>query len=138
MRLSQAVPAMPVRDVETAAAYYRDRLGFTIAYRGDGFAKLNRDDVELHLWQADDEGWKDRADFTDEPVCTGAESFIAGTASCRIEVDDVDAFYLEIGAAGALHYADKGSAQDTDWGTREFAATDLNNNLLTFYRRYPR
>ncbi|CAN5837421.1 hypothetical protein BH24ACT8_BH24ACT8_19020 [soil metagenome] len=25
-------------------------------------------------------------------------------------------------------------AQDTDWGTREFAVTDLDNNLLVFFR----
>lgn len=54
---------MPVVDVETAAEFYRDRLGFTIASCGDGFAKLLRDDVELRLWQADDQGWKGRADL---------------------------------------------------------------------------
>lgn len=126
---------MPAHDVETAAIFYRDRLGFTIAYSGAGFAKMMRDDVELHLWQADDERWKARPDFTEEPIRSGAESFVAGTASCRIKVDDIDALHTEIRVAGALHYADTGSAQDTDWGTREFAATDLDNNLLTFSRR---
>ncbi len=67
-------------------------------------------------------------------MCSGAESFLAGTASCRIEVDDVDALYTEMAAAGVPHPTDPGSAQDTDWGSREFAALDLEGNLLTFHR----
>jgi hypothetical protein len=38
-----------------------------------------------------------------EPVCSGAESFIAGPASCRIAVDDVDGLYVELTAAAVLH-----------------------------------
>jgi len=33
----------------------------------------------------------------------GAESFIAGTASCRIAVDHVDELYAEMAAATVLH-----------------------------------
>lgn len=126
---------MPVRDTAAAAAFYRDRLGFTVAHEHEGFAKLVRDDTELHLWQASDERWRSRSDLAEAPVRSGAESFIAGTASCRIHVDEVDALYGEMRDAGVLHYADHGSAQDTAWGTREFATTDLDNNLLVFYRR---
>lgn len=135
MRLSETVPALPVRDTKAAAEFYRDRLGFTIRYQADGFAKLQRDDAELHLWAASDDGWRSRADFVQEPVRSGAESFIAGTASCRIQVDEVDLAYAEMQAAGVLHYADTGSAEGTEWGTREFAVTDLDNNLLVFFRR---
>lgn len=135
MRLSQTVPALPVREVEKAAAFYRDRLGFTVAYSDRGFAKLLRDEAEVHLWCADHEDWTGRADFASNPVCTGAESFLAGTASCRIKVDEVDALYREMQVAAVLHYADPGAAQDTAWGTREFAVTDLDNNLLVFFRR---
>lgn len=135
VHLTQTVPALPVRDTTAAAAFYHERLGFTIAHARDGFAKLLRDDAEVHLWQSDDEDWGRRADFVQRPVCSGAESFIAGTASCRIQVDDVDALYEEMQVAGVLHYADPGSAQDTDWGTREFAVTDVDGNLLVFFRR---
>lgn len=78
-----------------------------------------------------------RADLAERPVCSGAESFIAGTASCRIEVDQVDELYAEMAAAGVLHPTDPGRAQDTDWGTREFAVLDLEGNLLTFFYRSP-
>lgn len=89
----------------------------------------------MHLWQSDQKDWRTRADFMERPVCSGAESFIAGTASCRIQVDEIDALYQEMEGAGVLHYADPGTAQDTDWGTREFAVTDIDNNLLVFFRR---
>ena len=134
VRLTRTVPAMPVQDTEAAAAFYSERLGFVIEHQDHGFAKLRRDDAEIHLWQADHEDWRSRADLAQEPVCTGAESFIAGTASCRIQVDEVDVLYQEMRDAGVLHYADPGSAADTDWGTREFAVTDLDNNLLVFFR----
>jgi hypothetical protein len=72
------------------------------------------------------------ADLVWQPVCSGAESFIAGTASCRIDVDHVDQLYAEMAAASVLHPRDAGSAVDTEWGTREFGALDLEGNLLTF------
>ena len=69
------------------------------------------------------------------PVRSGAESFIAGTASCRIQVDEVDVLYDELKLAGVLHPVSRGGLQDTDFGTREFATLDLDGNLLTFFRR---
>lgn len=49
MRLSRTVPALPVQRVGDAAVFYRDRLGFTVQYQDSGFAKLARDEAELHL-----------------------------------------------------------------------------------------
>jgi catechol 2,3-dioxygenase-like lactoylglutathione lyase family enzyme len=135
MRLRGAIPALPARDVGATATFYRDRLGFTVGYQTTGFARVVRDDAEIHLWQAGDDGWRNREDFPDRPVSSGAESFIAGTASCRIEVDEVDAGYAEMRDAGVLHYADRGNPTNTDFGTREFAVTDLDGNLIVFFRR---
>ncbi|HET6999414.1 MAG TPA: VOC family protein [Solirubrobacterales bacterium] len=135
MKLSGTVPALPVQEISAAAAFYRERLGFTVAHADDGFAKLQRDDAELHLWAANDESWKRRADLIGQPICSGAETFIAGTASCRIEVDRVDDLYVEMKESSVLHPSDPGGAENTEWGTREFAALDLAGNLLTFFRR---
>lgn len=137
MRLSTTVPALPVTDVARAVAFYADRLGFAARHRDAGYAIVVRDAAELHLWEAGDTGWclRDPADLADCPVRTGAEDFIAGTASCRIEVDEVDGLHDELATAGVLHPTDHGSAQDTAWGTREVAALDLDGNLLTFYAR---
>jgi catechol 2,3-dioxygenase-like lactoylglutathione lyase family enzyme len=135
MKLFRAVPALPVQDVESAAVFYNERLGFSVRHKDDSFAILERDEAELHLWAASDQGWRERANFVEEPVRSGAESFIAGTSSCRIEVVGVDGLYAEMARADVLHPGDPGHAVDTDWGTREFAALDLEGNLLTFFQR---
>jgi hypothetical protein len=138
--LGQTIPALPVTSVGDAVSFYEARLGFTTRFRDAGFAIVVRDVAELHLWQSDDETWRGRAeaDLHEHPVRSGAESFIAGTASCRIalhSVAAVDALYEELAAAGVLHPRDHGSAVDTDFGTREFAVLDLEGNLLTFFHR---
>jgi catechol 2,3-dioxygenase-like lactoylglutathione lyase family enzyme len=132
--LGTTVPVLPVRDVRAAAAHYRERFGFAAPHETDDFAVVIRDGATLHLWGATDEGWRSRDDLSTRPIRSGAESFLAGTASCRIEVADVDALYEELEPQGVLHYTVHGVAA-TDFGTREFATVDLDNNLLTFYRR---
>jgi catechol 2,3-dioxygenase-like lactoylglutathione lyase family enzyme len=132
-RLGQTIPALPARDAAAAVAFYRDRLGFEVLHHDGGFAVLNRDEAVLHLWEAGDESWQER-DLRDRPVRSGAESFIAGTASCRISVEDVDALFDELRASGVLHPVSKGGVDDTGFGTREFATVDLDGNLITFFR----
>ncbi|MET0692867.1 MAG: VOC family protein [Propionibacteriaceae bacterium] len=137
MPLRTAIPALPVSDLPAATAFYRDRLGFAVTYADVDFAIVSRDECVLHLWVAGDAGWRDRADFAQRPVRSGAEDFIAGTASCRIEVSGdgaLDALFEELKAAGVLHYSSS-QVVATDYGTREFHVSDLANNLLSFYVR---
>ncbi len=98
------------------------------------FAVLGRDEAVLHLWGATDSEWRSREDLASQPICSGAESFLAGTASCRIEVADVDALFDELDRKGVLHEVSRGGVERTDFGTREFATVDLDGNLLTFFR----
>ena len=132
--LHRTIPALPVREMGAAVAFYRERLGFEVLHHDGGFAVLGRDDAVLHLWEAGDEGWREREDLRARPVRSGAESFIAGTASARIELADVDALFAELEAAGVLHPASRGGVAATDFGTREFATLDLDGNLLSFFR----
>ena len=67
-------------------------------------------------------------------MSSGAESFISGTASTRIEVVDVDGLYEELQATGVLHPVSRGGVDDTDFGTREFATLDQDGNLISFFR----
>ena len=122
--LHRVVPALPVRDVAAAVDRYRTAFGFEVGHESDDFAVLVRDEAVVNLWGAGDTSWADRADLAARPVVSGAESFLAGTASCRIEVADVDALYAEL----------RDVVTTTEFGTREFATLDLDGNLLSFFR----
>jgi catechol 2,3-dioxygenase-like lactoylglutathione lyase family enzyme len=134
--LSQTIPAMPVQDAAASVEFYRDRLGFELLHHDGGFAVLKRDEAVIHLWQASDESWRQRASL-ERPVRSGAESFIAGTASCRILVEGVDELCDELRRNEVLHPVSEESVSDTEFGTREFATLDLDGNLLTFFEWVP-
>jgi hypothetical protein len=131
--LHRTIPARPVRNVGVAVAYYRDHFGFDARHETGDFAVLVRDDAVLHLWGATDDDWRSREDLDRHPICSGAESFLAGTASCWIEVSDVDALFAELQFAGVLHDVSRAGVAATDFGTREFATLDSDGNLLTFF-----
>ena len=133
MRLSQTIPALPARDVAGAVVFYRDRLGFDVLHEDEDFSVLGRDEAVVNLWQARDERWRGR-DSGDRPVRSGAESFLAGTASCRIAVDGVDELYAELRRRDVLHRVSRNGVSATDFGSREFATLDLDGNLITFFQ----
>ena len=68
--LGRTIPALPVREAAAAVAHYRDRLGFEVVHQDEGFAVLRRDEAVVHLWQADDETWRDRGTIA-RPVRSG-------------------------------------------------------------------
>jgi catechol 2,3-dioxygenase-like lactoylglutathione lyase family enzyme len=133
-KLGRTIPALPVRDMVAAIAFYAERLGFETLHHDGGFAVLARDEAVIHLWESSDESWRGRADAPERPVSSGAESFLAGTASCRIEVEGEDELFEELRAADVLHQVSRQGVDATDFGTREFATLDLDGNLITFYR----
>lgn len=131
--LGRTIPALPARDVAASVGFYNDRLGFQTLHRDGGFAVLMRDDAIIHLWESSDETWRTRDDVFERPMCSGAESFLAGTASCRIEVEGIDELYAELSGSDVLHPVSKDGVDSTDYGTREFATLDLDGNLVSFY-----
>ena len=125
-------PALPTHDVPHALEFYTDVLGFETVHAEGGFALLRRDGTTISLWGATDEGWRDGLDL-DKPVCSGAESFIAGTASCSVEVDGVDELYAQCNERGNVH--PNGHIGDQPWGVREFGILDPDGNLVTFWQK---
>src|SRR5688500_6363310 len=126
VKLARTIPALPVRDSPAAVDFYCPRLGFGVGHHDawfavpgadgvvhhdGGFAVLGRDDAVVHLWQAGDESWRER-DSLERPVRSGAESFIAGTASCRIEVEGVDELFDELRGTDVLHPVSAGGVAD--------------------------
>ena len=131
--LRAAIPALPVGNVAAAIAHYVEHFGFTALHADDDFAVLSRGEVVVHLWGSTDDSWQSRGDLAERPIRTGAESFLSGTASCRIEVAGIDALFAELAPRGVLHPVSVGGVTGTDFGTREFATLDLAGNLLTFF-----
>jgi len=132
VKLEAAIPAPPVRSAADGVAFYRDRLGFDVLHHDGGFAVPGRDDAVVHLWEASDESWCER-DALERPVRSGAESFIAGTAGCRIEVEAVDELNAELVRRGVFHAVSRDGVATTDFGTRELSVLDPGGNLITFF-----
>jgi len=133
MKLIKSIPALPVQNIDKAIEFYITKMGFSVPYHDDGFAKLIRDEVEVHLWASSDDSWKNRGSLlSTRPIISGAESFLAGTASCRIEVQEIDKLFEEYKIHGVI-YSPNTVVEEQPWGKREFPALDLYGNLLTFY-----
>ena len=60
-------------------------------------------------------------------------SFIAGTASCRIQVQGIEELFEEYKKQGVLHSSDT-KVEEQYWDHKEFPAVDNYGNLLTFYQ----
>ena len=127
---TKIMPAIPVTDLSQGVTFYRDALGFDcIHFDEGGYAVLQLGQVELHLWLANDESWRNRE--IKKPVQSGAESFIAGTHSCRIEVNGVLHLWEQMKNCGHLH--PKGQLEKKEWGATEFAVSDPYGNLIIFF-----
>jgi catechol 2,3-dioxygenase-like lactoylglutathione lyase family enzyme len=129
--LGSPTPALPSADVERAKRFYLDVLGFEVVAADRGFALVRRDGATISVWGATDESWREKLDVQ-KPVCSGAESFIAGTASCSIEVSGVDELYEHCKSRDVVH--PNGHIGDTAWNTREFGILDPDGNLVTFWQ----
>jgi catechol 2,3-dioxygenase-like lactoylglutathione lyase family enzyme len=125
-----ATPAMPAQDVARSVDFYTGVLGFEPVVADDGFALLRRDGATVSIWGAVDDSWQTRADWG-RPVVSGAETFIAGTASFRVNVAGVDELYEQCKAKDVVH--PNGHIGDSDWGTREFSVLDPDGNLVGFW-----
>lgn len=106
------VPVLPSPDVNQAVEFYRDTLGFEIAFLSEEpYAIVTRDDVCIHLWQCSD---------PELPTHCG----------CRIVVKGIDELYQEYEPLGVVH--PNAPLEETSWGTKEFAIGDGDKNLITF------
>jgi len=124
------MPAIPVNDLDEGVAFYRDKLGFQCVYQDPGgYAVLTWGSVELHLWLANDESWKSRKNG--KPIDSGAESFLAGTHSCRILVKGVSHLFEKLRPLEIIHPNAK--LEKKPWGSTEFGILDPYGNLVIFH-----
>lgn len=133
MQFKKTIPALPVINIDKAVDFYEIKMGFKARHKEKYFSILVRDFIEIHLWAACDRSRR----FTFlwgifKPIRTGSESFIAGTASCRIEVTDLEDLYKEYRKTQVL-FDKKTTIVKQHWGDRDFPILDLHGNLITFF-----
>lgn len=110
--VKNAVPIFPVRDINKAAEFYTQKLGFTITSAYPNYLILKRDETWLH--------------------CSLAPGLDPRTNNCRayVYVSGVDALYAECKTHNIIH--PNGALQERDYGMKDFAVLDPDGNLLTF------
>ncbi len=111
MPIVAAVPKLPANDIGTTIEWFVTRLGFTEVFRYDGYASVERDGAELHLFQ-----------MAIDPKKTDFMVYL--------RVTGIDALYAEMQPRGVIH--PNGALGEKPWGMREFSVLDPNGTLLTF------
>ena len=111
-------PVVPVRDVAATAAFYRQHLGFEIAFMMEdaSYAVVARDGQAVHLTDAE-----------------GDETVLRATAnniSFVIEVAEIDRLWAEVEASQPPTKCRP--PEDKPWGLCEFHILDPDGCLLRF------
>ena len=118
-KFPSAVPEIPVRDINDAAAYYERNLGFTVDWRDEelGLAGISKGDCRMFLGSSDyRKGYGNVG-----PVLTWLN------LESKKEVDDL--YRLWSASKAKLISA----PQSKPWGLHEFTATDPDGNLFRIF-----
>jgi catechol 2,3-dioxygenase-like lactoylglutathione lyase family enzyme len=103
-----------VKDVLESMAYYRDKLGFDLAFEYGKpifYIGLCSGPVSLHL------------------IAASKTPRQPGHGAVSISVDDVDALHADLVKRGANVLKEP---QDYDYGLRDFDVADLDGNMIFF------
>jgi catechol 2,3-dioxygenase-like lactoylglutathione lyase family enzyme len=112
-----AVPIVPARDIEAAAAWYRDELGFEVFHVEREYGIVGRGESWIHFW---------------------GPSEIAPEKSntmIRLGVRGIDELYAHCRKRDIVH--PNAPLAEQPWGFREFSVTDRDGNLVTFFEPPP-
>ena len=119
-RVRVAYPQLFVSDVSGAAAFYVEKLGFSISYlygEPPFYGSVARDGVGINLRHVD------------SPVLDRAASEREKLLGAYIVVDGVDALFRQFQERG-VDFAQTLKVQP--WGMNEFILRDLDGNLIAF------
>jgi uncharacterized glyoxalase superfamily protein PhnB len=113
------VPEIPVRDIATAAAYYKNNLGFTLDWGGEelGLAGISKGNCRIFL--ANQHYRKGHGNVGPTLTWLNLESKA-----------DVDELYRVWSANNAKLMS---APESKPWGLHEFTATDLDGNLFRVF-----
>ena len=113
MRLESLRPVLAVNSINDTILFYRDVLGFECANQMDGWAALQRDQVELTI------SLPNAHEPFEKPTLTGSIYF---------NTIDVDALWEQIKDKVSVVYP----IENFFYGMREFAIRDNNGYILQF------
>jgi uncharacterized glyoxalase superfamily protein PhnB len=117
-----AVPEIPVSDIDTAAAYYKDQLGFSIDWRSDGIAGISKGNCRMFLANR---AFRERH----------------GNAAPMLvwlnlnSIEEVDALY-EVWSRGQARIVSR--PESKPWNLHEFTVADLDGNLFRVFYDFTR
>jgi len=103
----QGAAVVHVPDTRATAEYYRDVLGFTFDFGGDGYAVVWRENAAVHFVHGE----------------------LGGGFHLFFWLEDLDSYCAEIRSRGATIDAEP---TDQPYGLREFTAVDCNGVRLVF------
>jgi len=104
--LTSFYPVLMTADVTATAAFYRDHLAFEVVFEADWYVSLRRGDWELAVLDRDH-----------ETIPAPARGVTSTGLLLNIEVDDVDAEYERLTAAGLAVLL---PIRSEDFGQRHF------------------
>src|ERR1051325_4524525 len=124
MKFPAPVPEIPAANVDQAAAYYVNTLGFTLDWGGDqgGIAGISRGNCRLFITNRS---------FQKHYGNTGRVLFWLNLNS-KAEVDEL---FAEWKAARAKIVSEP---EDKPWKLHEFMAADLDGNLIRIFYDFSR
>jgi uncharacterized glyoxalase superfamily protein PhnB len=124
MTFPAAVPEIPAANVDKAAAYYVNTLGFTFDWGNDegGIAGISRGDCRLFITNAS---------FRESYGNVGPALFWLNLHS----KGEVDALFAQWKAAGASVVSEP---EDKPWKLREFIVADPDGNLIRVFYDFRR
>ena len=114
-----AVPEIPVSDINTAAAYYKDQLGFSIDWGSDdgGIAGISKGNCRMFLTNT---GFR-------EPYGNAAPVLVWINLNSKQEVDDL----YEVWRRGEARIVSP--PESKPWNLHEFTVADLDGNLFRVF-----
>lgn len=108
-----ATPVLASLDIHRSVDFFVSKLGFGKVYAEQGvYGIVSAGTVHIHFWACSDRS-------------------IAEATSCRIAVQGIERLYEVCCGEHIVH--PRALLETKPWGNQEFAITDHDGNLVTFY-----